>query len=203
MPEVQTPGFKIYPRGFAGRELPIRLAERPKPYELRIRSAKQIGLVQSVPQVLDANQVIETLYSQYIKRSADTKSFEFREAVLIATLQAFGAGNFYSWYITQLQLPTISEEHVRFLGDICRFILTGTHEFTLETWSYLLRTSSEGVRPFKPCEQARCFFAMTPGYTQSTDPSQYSLTNVVQRWVAQPQGIEDLLGTLHLLFGNP
>lgn len=200
MPEAL--GFKIYPRGFAGRDLPVRLAERPKPYEIRIRSQKQIGVLQPTQQVLDANQVVETLYSQYIKRSADTLSEEFREAVLICALQAFGTTNFYSWYMTQLALPTISEEHVRFLGDIMRFIQTGSHEFRLETWAYLLKTSSEGLRPFQPCQTARDFFFMKQGTTIPCDPSQYSLTNVIQRWCGQPQGIEDLLGTLHLLFGN-
>lgn len=203
MPEAQSPGFKIYPRGFAGRELPVRIAERPKPYELRIRSPKMFGIVQgNNPTVLDANQAIEMLYSQYIKRSADTLSFEFKEAVLIAGLQAFGALNFWSWYSTQLQLPTIGENHVRFLSDVCRFIQTGKHEFTLETWSHLLKPSSEGIRPFAPCETAKNFFGL---YNRAfpPDPSQYSLTNVFQRWVAQPQGLEDLLGTLHLLFGNP
>jgi hypothetical protein len=202
MPEALG-GFKIYPRGFAGSELPVRLAERPKPYELRIRSAKQIGMVVSNTQILDTNQVVETLYSQYIKRSADTLSFEFREAVLIAALKAFGTTNFYSWYMTQLALPTISEEHVRFLGDICRFISTGTHEFRLETWSHLLRTSSTGVRPFEPCQTARDFFCMKQGTASPFDASMFSLTNIIQRWLGQPQGIEDLLGTLHLLFGNP
>jgi hypothetical protein len=202
MPEAQPLGMKIYPRGFAGRELPIRLAERPKPYELRIRSAKQIGMVVPTTQVLDANQVVETLYSQYIKRSADTLSFEFREAVLIAALKAFGNLNFYSWYMTQLNLSTIGEDHVRFLGDICRFIQTGTHEYRLETWATLLKPSSEGLRPFAPCEQAKSFFCMAGGGYTALDVSQYSLTNVIQRWCAQPQGIEDLLGTLHLLFGN-
>lgn len=201
MPEAIS-GFKIYPRGFAGRELPVRLAERPKPYEIRIRSQRQVGMLVPTPQVLDANQVIETLYSQYIKNSADTLSAEFREAVLVAALKAFGTTNFYSWYMAQLQLPTISEEHVRFLGDICRFITTGMHEFRLETWPYLLKVSSQGVRPFQPCQTARDFFCMKQGTTSPFAPEQFSLINVIQRWVSQPQGIEDLLGTLHLLFGN-
>jgi hypothetical protein len=201
MPEAIA-GFKIYPRGFAGRELPVRIAERPKPYELRIRSPKLFGIVQSGPTILDANQAIEMLYSQYIKRSADTLSFEFKEAVLIAGLQAFGSANFWSWYSTQLQLPTIGENHVRFLSDICRFIQTGKREFTLETWAVLLKPSSEGIRPFKLDAMAQNFFG-TSNRAFPADPGQYSLTNVFQRWVAQPQGLEDLLGTLHLLFGNP
>ncbi len=59
MPEAQSLGFKIYPRGFAGRELPVRIAERPKPYELRIRSPKMFGIMQSAPQgqVLDAKHL--------------------------------------------------------------------------------------------------------------------------------------------------
>lgn len=202
MPEVQVGGLKIYPRGFSGRSLPIKLVERPKPYEIRIRSAKQVGMSMGNPMALDANAVVETLYSQYIKRSADTQSFEFREAVLIAALRAFGQPNFYSWYMTQLELETISEDHVAFLGDTCRFIQTGTRAYRLETWTHILKTSNAGVRPFVPCQCAKDYFCMVNGYTTPMNSSQYSLTNVIQSWVSQPQGLEDLLGTLHLLFGN-
>lgn len=202
MPEAQqVQGFKLYPRGFLGGQLPIRLAVKPKPYEIKIRSSANVGVITPQATSADPNKVIETLYSQYVKRSADTTSFEFREAVLIAALSAFGSRNFFTWYMAQLQSPAIGEWHQRFLGDTCRFLMTGKREMTLETWSHLLKTSDESIRPLQPCEVAQRYFGLR-GLTVPSDPQQYNLTETIQAWCSQPQGVEDLLGTLHLLFGN-
>jgi hypothetical protein len=194
-------GIKFYPRGFVGASLPVRLAVKPKPYEFKIRSKPQVGVI--IPQMTsaDPNQVIEMLYSQYVKRSADTQSFEFREAILIAALNAFGSPNFYSWYKSQLQSPTVGERHVAFLGDTLKFLMTGRRDMTLETWAVLLKPDAEAVRPLEPCETACRYFGLQ-GRNIPADPVRYSLVDTIQQWCEMPQGIEDLLGTLHVLFGN-
>jgi hypothetical protein len=149
----------------------------------------------------DANPVVETLYAQYIKRAASTMSFEFREKVLIAALDAFGDKNFYSWYKTQLQSPAVGDVHLRFLDDVLRFISTGRRQMSLETWASFLQMNDAGERPQEFTPTAQEFFKI---YKDGVYPSisQYSLANVIQQWLSQPGGIEDLLGTLHLLFGN-
>jgi hypothetical protein len=202
MPDArQVMGFKLYPRGFVGGDLPIRLAVQPKPYEIRIRAPIRVGVIEPQRTTVDANLVIETLYSQYIKRSADTQSFEFRESVLIAALAAFGSRNFFTWYQAQLLSPACGEYHLRFLGDTCRFLMTGQREMRLETWSHLLKPTEEVATPAKPCESAAGYFCLG-GRAMPTDPQQFNLVETIQRWVSHPQGLEDLLGTLHLLFGN-
>lgn len=197
----QVMGFKLFPRGFVGGDLPIRLAIKPKPYEIRIRAPITVGVIEPQRVTVDANLAIEQLYSQYVKRSVDTLSFEFRESVLIMALKAFGSRNFFTWYQAQLNSPACGEYHLRFLGDTCRFLMTGKREMTLETWSHLLKPTDEVIRPAKPCEAASQYFCLG-GRAMPGDPQQFNLVETIQRWVSQPQGFEDLLGTLHLLFGN-
>jgi hypothetical protein len=201
MLDARASGGKFYPRGFVGASLPIRLAVKPKPYEIKIRSRVQVGLVMPTQTSVDANDVIETLYAQYVKRSADTLSFEFREAVLIAAMNAFGMPNFYNWYMSQLAADTVGDMHVRFLADTLQFLMTGRRDMTLETWAQLLKPGSEAIRPIQPCDTAKRFFRME-NLQMPRDPGMFRLEDVIQQWCTKPQGFEDLLGTMHLLFGN-
>lgn len=201
MPELIAAGLRLYPRGFLGKVLPPRLVAKARPYEIRVRTTTSVGIVTPQQNTADANPVVETLYAQYIKRAASTMSFEFREKVLIAALDAFGDKNFYSWYKTQLQSPAVGDVHLRFLDDVLRFISTGRRQMSLETWASFLQMNDAGERPQEFTPTAQEFFKI---YKDGVYPSisQYSLTNVIQQWLSQPGGIEDLLGTLHLLFGN-
>jgi hypothetical protein len=201
MLDTRDAGIKLYPRGFVGSRLPIRLAVKPKPYEIKIRSAIQVGIVQPQQVTADPNHVVETLYAQYLKRSADTLSFEFREAVLIATLNAFGYPNFYTWYMVQLQSPALGDMHMRFLADTLGFLMTGRREMRLETWAHLIKCNDEVLRPIAPCATAKKYFMME-NRAVPADTELFTLENTIQLWCEKPQGIEDLLGTLHLLFGN-
>jgi hypothetical protein len=200
MLDARDNGIKLYPRGFVGSRLPIRLAVKPKPYEIKIRSAIQVGIVQPQQVTADPNHVVETLYAQYLKRSADTLSFEFREAVLIAALNAFGYPNFYTWYMVQLQSPSWGDMHMRFLNDTLEFLMTGRREMRLETWAHLIKPTDEVVLR-QPTALAKKYFYME-NRPVPPDTELFSLENTIQLWCEKPQGIEDLLGTLHLLFGN-
>jgi hypothetical protein len=201
MPDARASGGKFYPRGFVGGSLPIRLAVKPKPYEIKIRSKVQVGLIVPLQTTVEPNASIEILYAQYIKRSADTKSFEFREAALITALHAFGLPNFYNWYMSQLAADTVGDMHVRFLADTLKFLHTGRREMTLETWAQLVKPDSEAIRPITPCAMAKEYFRME-NREYPLNPALFSMADTIQQWCAQPQGFEDLLGTLHVLFGN-
>jgi hypothetical protein len=200
MPEVYTPGFRLYPRGFLGKVLPPRLVAKAKPYEVRVRTTTSVGIVTPQQNTADANPVVEVLYAQYIKRAAATMSFEFREKILIAALDAFGDKNFLSWFEAQLQSPAVGDVHLRFLDDTLRFIRTGRRTMSLETWSSFLQMNDAGERPTDLTDYANEYFVVRMG--PRGDRSCCSLVNTIQEWLSQPGGVEDLLGTLHLLFGH-
>ncbi|WP_144106603.1 hypothetical protein [Paraburkholderia sp. BCC1886] len=199
MPNIDT-GFRLYPRGFLGKAMGPRLAAKPKPYDVRLRTAPTVTIVQPQLNTADASPVVETIYAQYIKRPIETNTFDFREKILLAALDAFGHPNFLSWYEAQLQSPSVGDTHLRFLDDTLRFISTGRRNMSLETWASFLQMSEGGVRPAVVAPYAASYFEARLG--RSNDRSPVSLIETIIAWTSQPGGFEDLLGTLHLLFGQ-
>ncbi|MBB5409403.1 hypothetical protein HDG34_003344 [Paraburkholderia sp. HC6.4b] len=204
--------LRLYPRGFLGKTLPPRLAVKPRPFDIRIRTTPVAGIVVPQQNTADANAAVEMLYAQYIRRAAATMSFEFREKILIVALDAFGTASFTDWYATQPESPSFGDTHQRFLIDTLHFIRHGRRNLPLESWaSFLLpfdggrRLAHAGETPdeTEPTEAAEEFFS----YMQSTQPIAAGpgtalLADVIQQWTSRAGGIEDLIGTLHLLFGN-
>jgi hypothetical protein len=50
-------------------------------------------------------------------------------------------------------------------------------------------------------ERAQEFFGV-PAFGLSRQPQNSELIEVLQAWVSQPDGMEDLLGSMHVLFGQ-
>lgn len=194
--------FKIYPRGFLGVRLEGRVERRAllNDTNLGVRFFQSI-MMANRNDVDHSNPDVEALYAQYIRREAQTLSFDYRKKVLIVALAAFGTSQFDFWYRLQLKSPTIADLHRRFLEDTLRFIRTGKREMALETWNVLVTADDKGEQKSELSEYANEFFGISSGgysrYSQNT-----SLTEVIQNWCSQPNGFEDLLGTLHVLFGK-
>jgi hypothetical protein len=195
--------LRLYPRGFLGRALSPRLAVKPRPFDVRIRTTPIASVVTPQQGVAEANAAVEMLHAQYVRRAAVTMSFEFREKVLIAALDAFGTVSFTDWYHSQPESPAFGDTHQRFLDDTLRFILQGRRYLSLESWASFLLPTDAGIRPVEGGEIEEEFFS----YMESAQPvtggtGTVLLADVIQQWTSRPGGIEDLLGTLHLLFGN-
>jgi hypothetical protein len=194
--------FSLYPRGFVGATLGKPMETQPTAFQANLRTMQySVDMFKPVPITLQANNAIEQLYAQYIRRSADSTSFEFRKKILIAALNAFGAPQFDFWYKLQFQSPVAGDLHARFLDDCLRFMTDGKREMPIETWQAILTVGDTGIRSNDISEYAKEFFGISSNgynrYSQNT-----LLVEVIQKWCSQPNGIEDLLCSLHVLFGN-
>lgn len=195
--------FKLYPRGFLGAMLEGR-HERQVQFQEDVRgfNASRISVFGKQNDVDHGNSDIEALYMQSNRQQgAATTAFDFRKKVLIVALNAFGTNQFDVWYDAQFKSPLAGDLHHRFLEDTLRFIREGRREMGLETWDALLTNTDSGDHSDSLSEYANEFFGISSGgfnrYQQNGE-----LTDVIQMWCSQPNGIDDLLGTLHLLFGN-
>ncbi len=200
MPEVLGQ-FKIYPRGFLGAQLRERVERSQRLQEnnngfmpVKFSSFKKPNGVD------DINHEVESLYASYIKRSADSTSFEFRNKILHAALRAFGTPNFRFWFEAQFESPVLTDLHHRFLDDTLQFIRTGRRDQALETWAAIISISNNDDGAGKLSEEAMDFFGISGGGV-TRYPRDARIIGIVQDWCSQPNGIEDLLGTLHILFG--
>lgn len=194
--------FRVYPRGFLGVDVARHFDRTPKPY------AQQLGYQQytATGGQQDGNDIpinphVESLYSDYIRNVVATSSFEFRRRALQIAFQAFGTPRFDIWMMAQYKNPAAGQLHGEFLEDTIHFLTTGRRNMALEAWSSLIIITDEGNRVGRMPESMIKFFDLdSPANVRSTDNAH--LVNIIQMWCSREGGLEDLIGTLHILFGK-
>jgi hypothetical protein len=186
--------FRLYPRGFLGANINSQTERTPKPFTGVLKMTQYtVNDKKSSKGGPPANPHVEALYAQYIKKNPSWGSFDFRKETLLTALGAFGTRSFRSWYLSQHQSPACGDLHNRFLTDTLRYINEGRREMGLMTWGSLITMTDEGNSVGPVSEYAKNLFKHDFGN---------SLTSVIQKWISHDGGLEDMLGTLHILFGN-
>lgn len=205
MPELaNTAGFMLYPRGFLGAVTSPSIKRQPRPYAgtvSRLQNNMNFFLGGgNAAGKLEVNENVETLYALMITKPISVGDFEFREKILKCALSAFGTNQFDYWYSLQSKSPAAGELHRAFLRDTLRFISEGQRDQMLETWNVLITHADRGELKSTMDEAAVQFFGLTQGGLVR-QPRNSDLLDVLQQWTGQPGGFEDLLFTLHILFG--
>lgn len=177
--------LQLYPRGFLGEAFVSGAA----------------ALSPDRPKKPVAHPNVEGLYDRYIKRIGETISPEFRKEVLIVALKAFGTPNFELWVSSQRQSPAVGDTHNQFIDDTLHFIAEGRRSMRVENWDALVTSDDSGERLSGHTEFAKEFFGF-PSNGYHREPRNRELIDVIQQWCSKPGGIEDMLCTMHVLFGN-
>jgi hypothetical protein len=194
--------FKIYPRGFLGATLRPHVSKSSSLLENNNGFHQVISRsITKSNGVMDFNTRISGLNAEYIRGEARCLSFGFRREILQCAIAAFGTQDFENWYLQQHICPVAGEFHQKFLQDTLHFISEGKRDMCLENWQALLALSEQGGISKDIGDYAKAFFGIRNGvnnrYRQNTQ-----LLDVLQQWCARPNGIEDLLGSLNILFGS-
>lgn len=194
--------FKVYPRGFLGAILKERVQQENRLQENNTGfTTVKFSTFKKSNGVNDFNHMVEAVYASYVKRAPETTGFDFRRKVLIAALGAFGTKAFDFWFTSQFQSPVLGDLQRRFLDDTLHFIREGRRDMSLETWNSIIAIENNDAGPQPLSEYANEFFGIS-SRGRIRYPQNGQLNEVIQQWVAQPNGLEDLIGTLHILFGN-
>lgn len=202
MSELQFGQFRIYPRGFLGAKLePVleRKTNKTVPglqYDISLFNPSE-------SKTIVANVALEDLYAAHVRNEPYTGRFDFREKALIQILAAFGTMNFELWYKMQYQSPSFGKEHIDFLDDTVRFIMTGKRRVSITNWDAILDTSDKKVFTSLLPDNVRVYFNRTTVEQLGIDGQRWNsnLVDVVQDWMRRPSGFADLLTTAHILFG--
>lgn len=137
------------------------------------------------------DSVVEALYDLYVDRGTNTTSWAYRKRVLECALRLFG--NFPTWYQEQLRNPAITGHNAAFLNSILNFVNAGKTDLDVHTWLELMDEARPTRRSSTP----------TRVLAKRVTPVQIKVSaDFVQKWIAQPNGVEHLLCTLHALFGR-
>ncbi len=143
-------------------------------------------------QVSQGDQSVELLYKSMIDRNTNTRSWPFYRAVLTNALRLLG--DFKTWVREQQENPNIVGYNREFLNDTLNFIKTGQRALPVLTWYDLVTEGGEGHHAHAIPQRLR----ESQPVLKASDAS----VQLLQQWISQPNGLEDLLTTLHLLFGN-
>lgn len=154
------------------------------------------------------NGVVQELYKEYDANPNVVMSMEFRDRLLKAAIAAFGTHSFWIWYENQFRSPLVESTHLNFIDDTFNFIMCGERQFHHAVWLRLLENdqvarervitvSHAGV---KATDRAVEYFGLTrnqPGPTINN-----SVIQAIQMWSSRDGGFDDMVRTLHVLFGQ-
>lgn len=201
--------FRLYPRGFLGGFPPAQIERTERVIDRPIFDHQyRLNIVRPADNTTYPNSVIVELYNKYISQPAETNTFEFRKKVYQVALTAFGTDRFDRWYIQQLYSPAFGDNHSRFLDDTFNFINGKRREMSTTMWGTLIEMEKSPGIPAKASEVATKFFDLGTLTGEDNrgpsciDRSHVDLPYVIQAWVSRPDGFEDLLLTLNILFGS-
>lgn len=141
--------------------------------------------------VSKGDEAVQTLNEFLQNRMVNTFSWSYRRQVLDSALRLFG--EFGPWLQDQLNNPRIVGYNLEFLKDTLQFIRTGRRDLCLANWFELV---AEGDDSANAAEISRSRINNFPSVRGETT------VQLLQAWCGHEGGIEDLVGTLHILFGR-
>lgn len=197
-----VPEFSIYPRGFLGDrhgDGVDRKIQRPDPIFRAVQHTFKFPVMPNVKAY--SNKGIDRSYAAYLTKVEDWKTMEFREKVYLQALKAFGTMDFAQWYSKQFVSPSVGDMHHRFLDDTLRFIGGGTRDMCMENWRALVTYSDRDDAHALVTPTAAEFFGIST-HGRARPAKNRDLITIIQLWTARPGGFEDMLCTLHILFGE-
>lgn len=136
---------------------------------------------------------IRDLYLEYTTFPTRAVYWDFQKRVLQEALRLFG-GN-YNWFIMQDTNAQRTDWNYKFLLDTIRFIATGRRELSIHSWPMMITDEPVAGQQLIGGRADIQKLFKTLALATSTEA-------MLQKWCMQPKGFDDLMFTLHILFGK-
>lgn len=161
--------------------------------ELRSNPGYHGGQADSLPAVAfrDGQPEVVALYREFTGPGAVTSNWAFRRRVLQLAMKLFTGRT--NWFIGVDDDPTIQHYNYEFILDTVRFIATGQRRISVHSWPDLIGHNQPGLVS-KEHSSVRALFKEL---AISAD-----MVTLIQRWCQQRNGVDDLMYTLNILFGD-
>ena len=193
----------VYPRGFLGWDIGLTPPDNSTTLS-EIISAVNNGRPLPLKHSGITNNDVQLLWNQFCAGSQYITSFGFREKILLAALHAFGTQDFKAWCNLQQESPYYTDMHRRFINDTFNFLINGRRAVQIHQWSRLidLRESNYEDRDTNVAIDDYFSYGDDHGYVGIGHKPFQNIESVIHHWCARTNGIEDLIATLHILFGD-
>jgi hypothetical protein len=141
---------------------------------------------------------INDIYEDWRGDKTLMKSMDFRERILKAAKDAFNSYSIYQWFLMQGNTETLTELHQRFIYDTLSFVQGQKRSIEAVQWIRLLEASekTQGVK----IDVDKYFDNVN--FKQEAKFSSSALSTFLVNWTSQPNGFEDLMITLFVIFGD-
>jgi len=195
--------LRAYPRGFLGGDIVVQVAHAQQVIASQVNHMQYKADDSNMRSGdIQPNPYVESLYTSYTTNNITAGSPEFRTAVLKVALSAFGTTSFLLWVINQYKNPLAGNLHNDFILDTLKFISTGARDMSLENWMALITIGDGSTAVGTVGDKVKEFFNVNKDAPIETARFNIDLLEVIQTWCSKPNGLEDLLGTMHILFGK-
>lgn len=188
-------GFQVYRRGFLGKCIESN-TNSAKPSIVKQLNRFQYNQSQQLEDNVSGvvNNRVEELYAKYTKQNAKTFTFDFHDSVLKTAIDAFGCNDFLQWIRMQGNSGRAKYVHSEFIKDTVRYLCGHKRKMVLENWEPLLnhyKIASDWEDIYNDCKRDLEHHCGNAG-----------IKTIVLEWCKKPNGLSDLLLTLHILFGK-
>ncbi|MCO6704706.1 hypothetical protein [Streptomyces sp. CHB9.2] len=136
---------------------------------------------------------VNTLYTALIEGTVDRNGWTFQKRALRVAMGCFS--NFALFLNTQKNNPFLYGYNYEFLLDTLKYIQTGRRRVSVQNWLALLTENpkpSNDYRERNASKEIREFYQKV-----GTAPSK-----VVSEWISHPEGLNDLVISLYIMFGE-
>lgn len=146
------------------------------------------------------SEEITLLFERWMSNPSAMKDIDFRERVIQSAFDAFGTTVFYQWIMLQSNQATVGDMHKVFLTETLEYLLLDTARPTRTVqWIRLIEASSKSRaliidvnKYFPDIHDSNNSNVVLPG----------SMDKLLQIWLSKPDGFQDLLVTLFVIFGS-
>lgn len=136
---------------------------------------------------------INAVYDQMMQRTVNHNGWSFQKRVLQVAMNCFS--NFPLFINTQKNNPFLYGYNYEFLIDTLRYIQTGRRRVSVQNWLALLLENHRPNNDYRDRGSSKDIqdFMQAVGSADST---------VVATWVSRPGGLNDLVVSLYIMFGE-
>lgn len=133
------------------------------------------------------------LFERYTGPEARSTDWEFRKQVIKAAIRLLGGSG--NWFVKQDINPMVQDYNYQFLADTLKFIATGRRDIHVVAWQDLLTHAPN--QPLKTLEGRHELGDRIREFGHVV-----SVEALIQKWCSQPNGFDDLMFSMHLMFGR-
>lgn len=141
---------------------------------------------------------IDKLFKRYLERPAIVNTFMFKDEVITLAAGMFLKDGLITFITNQSHSELVSDRHFSFLEDVLGFVLYNKQSVSLINWVNLIEPEPS------PLVNRNIDFSrvVCEGNPDKLLKELDSTTDVIKLWLDKDGGLEHLLITMKIIFGN-